>query len=156
VPTAVVPVAVLSTSLAGAAGAALAGRLDRLPTGALLGMLVAAGLALAAAALWALPAALAVLGLSYGLYVAVVVVAEARLQHRITGPHRATITSVASVGVELAGLLVFAAWALGGPVAVAGLVLAVVPVVGAALSSSPGRAAGRPRASSPPPPGTRG
>ena len=69
----------------------------------------------------------------YGLYLAVLVVAEARLQARITGPHRATITSVAGVGIELAALLVFAAWAVGGAVAVAVLVLAVVPVVRAGL-----------------------
>ena len=43
--------------------------------------------------------------------------------------HRATITSVAGLGIELASLLVFAAWALGGAAAVAVLVLAVVPVV---------------------------
>jgi hypothetical protein len=133
VPTALVPVAVLTTSLAGAAGAALAGRLDRLPTRVLLGLLGSAAVSLAAAAVWAGPASLAVLGLSYGLYLAVLVVAEARLQHRITGRHRATITSVAGVGIELAGLAVFAAWALGGPMAVAVLMLAVVPVVGAGL-----------------------
>jgi hypothetical protein len=69
----------------------------------------------------------------YGLYLAVLVVAEARLQHRITGPHRATVTSVAGLGIELASLPVFAAWALGGPVAVAGVVVAVVPVVAAGL-----------------------
>jgi hypothetical protein len=37
------------------------------------------------------------------------------------------------VGIELASLLVFAAWALAGPLAVAVLVLAVVPVVRAGL-----------------------
>ena len=50
----------------------------------------------------------------YGLYLAVLVVAEARLQDRIASAHRATITSVAGLGIELASLLVFAAWALGG------------------------------------------
>jgi hypothetical protein len=40
---------------------------------------------------------------------------------------------VAGLGIELAALPVFAAWALGGLPAVAVLVLAVVPVVGAAL-----------------------
>ena len=88
--------------------------------------------------------------------------AEARLQDRITGPHRATITSVAGLGIELAALLVFAAWAVGGPVAVAVLVLAVVPVArrGAAgpdgaqaqagePDDRPGARAGRPTASCP-------
>lgn len=133
VTTTAVPVAVLVVALAGAAGAAMGGRADRLPSGVLLLMLAVAGLLLAGAALWARPAALAAVALFYALYLAVLVVAEARLQARIAGGHRATITSVAGLGIELASLLVFAAWALGGPVAVAVLVVAVVPVVRAGL-----------------------
>jgi predicted MFS family arabinose efflux permease len=139
VPTTAVPVAVVGIALAGALGAALGGRAERLPSSALLGLLAGAGLCLAGAAVWARPAALAVAAVFYGLYLAVLVVAEARLQARITGPHRATITSVAGVGIEVAALLVFAAWAIGGPVAVAALVLAVVPVVRVGLRT---RAAG--------------
>ncbi len=100
---------------------------------ALLLALVVAGLLLAVAALWARPAALVVVAAFYALYLGVLVVAEARLQDRIASSHRATITSVAGLGVELSALLVFAAWALGGPLAVAALVLAVVPVVRAGL-----------------------
>ena len=133
VPTTAVPVAVLVIALAGAAGAALGGRADRLSSGVLLAVLAAAGLLLAGAALWARPAALAAVALFYALYLGVLVVAEARLQARIAGAHRATITSVAGLGIELASLLVFAAWALGGPLAVAVLVVAVVPVVRAGL-----------------------
>lgn len=133
VPTAAVPVAVLAIALAGAAGAALGGRAERLPSGALLTGLALVGVLLAGAALWASPAALAAVAACYALYLAVLVVSEARLQARITGPHRATITSVAGLGIELASLLVFAAWAVGGPVAVAVLVVAVVPVVRAGL-----------------------
>ena len=58
VPTAAVPVAVLVIALAGAAGAALGGRADRLRGGALLALLVVAAALLAVAALWARPAAL--------------------------------------------------------------------------------------------------
>jgi predicted MFS family arabinose efflux permease len=133
VPTSAVPVAVLVIALAGAAGAALGGRADRLPSRALLSALALAGLVLAAAALWARPAALVAVALFYALYLGVLVVAEARLQDRIASTHRATITSVAGLGIELASLLVFAAWAVGGPLAVALLVLAVVPVVRAGL-----------------------
>jgi MFS family permease len=133
VATETVPIAVLIIALAGAAGAALGGRADRLPGAGLLALLVAGAGCLAAAALWARPAALAVVAVFYALYLAVLVVAEARLQDRIASAHRATITSVAGLGVELASMLVFAAWALGGPVAVAVLVLAVVPVVRAGL-----------------------
>ncbi|TQN38139.1 putative MFS family arabinose efflux permease [Blastococcus colisei] len=129
VPTTAVPFAVLVIALAGAAGAALGGIAGRMPGGALLGLLVAAAGCLAVAAVWARPAALGAVAVFYALYLAVLVVAEARLQDGIASAHRATITSVAGLGIEVAALLVFAAWALAGPVAVAVLVLAVVPVV---------------------------
>jgi MFS family permease len=133
VPTAAVPVAVLVVALAGAVGATLGGRAERLPTRVLLAVLAVAGGSLAGAAVWARPAALVATAAFYGLYLAVLVVAEARLQERITGPYRATVTSVAALGIELASLLVFAAWAVGGAAAVAVLVLAVVPVAAAGL-----------------------
>ena len=148
VPTTAVPFAVLVIALAGAAGAALGGRADRPRGGTLLALLVVAAGCLAAAAVWARPAALVAVAVFYALYLAVLVVAEARLQDGIASTHRATITSVAGLGIEVASLLVFAAWALGGPIAVALLVLAVVPVVRAGLRtrepSAP--AAGRPKA----------
>jgi hypothetical protein len=59
-------------------------------------------------------AGLAVVAAGYALYRLVLVVAETRLQEAITGPARATVTSVAGVGVELSALLVFAAYAVGG------------------------------------------
>jgi predicted MFS family arabinose efflux permease len=133
VPTAVVPAAVLGITLAGALGAALGGRVDRLPDRALPVLLLLAGVLLGAAAVVPGPWALAVVAVSYALYLAVLVVAEARLQERIDSGRRATVTSVAGLGIELAGLLVFAAWALGGVVAVAVLVVGVVPVVAAGL-----------------------
>ena len=133
VPTTVVPFAVLAVALAGVAGAALGGRAERLPSGVLLGGLVGGGVLLLLAAVWARPAALAAVALFYALYLAVLVVAETRLQHRITGPHRATVTSVAGLGIEVAALAVFAGWALGGIGAVGVVVLAVVPVVAAGL-----------------------
>ncbi|MGY1984653.1 MFS transporter [Blastococcus sp. SYSU DS0669] len=129
VPGLAVPAAVLVVSLAGAAGAALGGRLVRPPGRVLGGLLVAAGAGLLLAAATAGPPVVVVLGLAYGVYLAVLVAAEAELQRRISGPYRATITSVAGTGVELSSLLVFAAWAGGGGRAVALLVLAVVPVV---------------------------
>ncbi|WP_029430211.1 MFS transporter [Blastococcus sp. URHD0036] len=133
VPPAAVPGTVLAVALTGALGAALAGRAARLPTATLLWLLAGSGLLLAAAAGWARPAATAALAVAYGLYLAVLVVAEARLQERITGRYRATLTSVAGLGIELGSLLVFAAWALGGAAGVAVLFLAAVPLVRRAL-----------------------
>jgi MFS family permease len=130
VPADAVPLAVLCITLAGAAGAVVGPRLHRFPAPL---VLTAAGVSLAVAAVVPGPAAIVPAAVFYGLYLAVLVVAEARLQHRITGPYRATITSVAGLGIELSSLLVFAAWARGGAVAVAVLVLAVVPVAAAGL-----------------------
>jgi len=146
VPVTAVPVAVLGIALAGAAGAALGGRAAGLPRRALSFLLAAAGLALLVSAMTPAVPALVLAAAFYGLYLAVLVAAEAELQARITGPYRATITSVAGLGIELAALLVFAAWALGGAVAVAVLVLAVVPVavVGLRVTVPGVPAAGRP------------
>ena len=129
VPDAVNPLAVLGVPVAGAAGAALGGRATSWPPRAVAAALATAGAALAAAALLAVPAGLAVVAAGYALYRLVLVVGETRLQEAITGPARATVTSVAGVGVELAALAVFAAYALGGLV----LLAAAVLVLAAAL-----------------------
>jgi predicted MFS family arabinose efflux permease len=135
VPEVAVPTVVLAISLAGAAGAALGGRAGRPAAGTLAGLLAATGVLLALVPASPPLLALALLAAAYGLYLAVLVAAEAELQRRITGPYRATITSVAGVGIELSSLLVFAAFAVGGVVAVALLVLAVVPVAAVGLRS---------------------
>ncbi len=132
----ILPLALI-VALAGAAGAALGGRAERVPAGVLLAVLMLAAGLFALAAVWAGPAAIGAVALFYGLYLAVLVVAEARLQERIDSSRRATVTSVAGLGTELAALLVFAAWALGGVVAVGVLVVAVVPVVEAGLRRRP-------------------
>ncbi|GAC1361849.1 MAG: hypothetical protein NVSMB32_01440 [Actinomycetota bacterium] len=79
-----------------------------------------------------IPAGLAGVALFYGLYLLVLVVADARLQHQIEGSARATITSVAALGTEVGGVVLFAAWALGGLrlVAVLGLAVALVLPLG--------------------------
>jgi predicted MFS family arabinose efflux permease len=133
VPAAAVPFAVLAIALAGAAGAALGGRVSSLPEPAIPVLLAVAGTCLLVAAMAPGLSALAAAAVFYALYLAVLVAAEAQLQARITGPYRATITSVAGLGIELAALLVFAAWALGSVLAVAVLVLAVVPVAALGL-----------------------
>lgn len=137
VPVPWVPLAVLGIPLAGAAGALLAARLRDTWATALL----PAGVALfVVAGWWAQPAGLALVAVFYALYRGVLVVAEARLQERIAGGTRATVTSIAGVGTELAGLVVFAAWAVAGLPAVlvlaAAVAFAVTPVL---LSRNPAR-----------------
>jgi MFS family permease len=150
VPTSLIPLAMLATTLAGAAGAALGGAGSRLRPPALAAVLVAAVVALGAAGLVRQPVSLAALALFYGLYRLVLVVADARLQERIDGPARATVTSVAGLGTELAALGLLTAWALGGLQAVAALTL----LVAAALTRL-GEAGSRREDLAPPAGGTR-
>jgi hypothetical protein len=119
VPTGVIPLAVLGIPLAGAAGAAVAGRLTRMRHDVVLG---GAAVLLAAAALLHVAAGIAVVAVSYALYRAVLVVVDTRCQERITGTARATVTSVAAVGEELACFLVYGAWAVGQALGVAVLI----------------------------------
>lgn len=135
VRVAAVPLTILVIPLTGAVGAALGGRAAMLRDGTVVALFLLAVGSLGAAALWARPAAVAAVALFYGLYRAVLVVAEARLQHAIAGPHRATVTSVAALGSELATLLVYGAWTVGTTAALAVLALAVVPVLALGLRS---------------------
>lgn len=124
VATAVVPLAVLAIPLTGAAGAAVGGRAAwrRRPwvPAVLLGT---SGLVLGAAGLWRQPAGLAGLACYYGMYRWVLVVINARLQQAIDGPSRATVTSVAALGTQIATFGLYAAWVLGQVVAIAALAL---------------------------------
>ena len=137
VPVAVNPLAVLGIPLAGAAGAALGGRATRWGPRTLTLVLAGAGVGLALAAVLAVPSGLAVVGAGYALYRLVLVVAEARLQAAIEGPARATVTSVSGVGVELAALVVFAGYALGGLGAVAVLTLLLAAALPRLVRVSP-------------------
>jgi MFS family permease len=112
-PTAVVPLAGLPIALAGVAGAALGGRANRLRPWALGLVLGAAMVVFGAAGSAGHPAGLVGVAVFYGVYRAVLVVVDARLQARITGSARATVTSVAGLGTELATFALYAAWALG-------------------------------------------
>lgn len=129
IPVEAVPLAMLPITVVGAAGAALGGAAYRLPRWGLAAVLGAAVLALGASVLVLHPAAIVAIALFYGLYRMVLVVVDARLQDRIDGSARATVTSVAGLGVEIVGLGVFAAWAAGGGLLVAGLWLAVALVL---------------------------
>lgn len=120
VPAVWAPLATLAIPLVGAAGAALGG--TRLPPGPLLG---AAAVLLGVAGLVGHPAGLVAVALFYGAYQLVLVVAETRLQERITGDARATVTSVAGLGSEVLSMGVYLAWAVGGAVAVSAVVLAL-------------------------------
>lgn len=137
VPTTAVPLAVVAVPLTGAAGASLGGAAVRLRAGALAAMLSAAALLLAAAAWMARPAGLLAVAACYGLGQLVQVVVGARLQQRIPSSQRATVTSVAGLGSEIAAFAVHAAWAVGQAPAIAALV-GLVAILLPALLRPPG------------------
>jgi MFS family permease len=114
VPVELVPVAMLVITVAGAAGAACSGVANRLRPWALGLVLGAALLLFGASGMLGYPAGLVVVSAFYGLYRVVLVVVDARLQDRIEGSARATVTSVAGFGVETVGLAFFGVWAAGG------------------------------------------
>lgn len=126
VPVDLVPPAMLAISLAGALGAASAGIAERLPPAAHAVGFAAVLALLGAAVVLDGPVGLLAVSVAYGLYRVVLVVVDARLQAAITGPSRATVTSVAGLGTEVGGIALFAVWALGGLLAV---VLVWVPAV---------------------------
>ncbi|HVF14429.1 MAG TPA: MFS transporter [Acidimicrobiales bacterium] len=126
VPTSVVPLAVLGIPLVGAAGAAFGGVASRVRPRTLAVLLGVAVSVFGAATLLRRPLGVAGIAVAYGLYQLVLVVTDARLQQRIEGPGRATVTSVASLGVEVTAVFLFGAWALGQPLLVAAVAVAMV------------------------------
>lgn len=129
VPVALVPLADLPIVLGGMVGAALAGRAAGLSTGGLAALLAASMLLFAGAGLVGQPAAIVGVALFYGGYRAVLAVTDARLQDRIDSASRATVTSVAGMGADVATIGLYALWALGGITAVAALGLALAALL---------------------------
>jgi hypothetical protein len=82
--------------------------------------------------LWAVAA---LIGVGYGVLDNAMVVAEARLQAVISGPARATVTSVSAISMEVVALSVYGFMALGTTWWSTATVLALwgVPVLGIAL-----------------------
>ena len=125
IATSAIPLAVLGVPLVGAAGAALGGAASGLRPRTL-AILLAAGVAVfGGACLLKLPVGVAGIALAYGTYQLVLVVVDTRLQRGIEGQARATVTSVASLGIGLSAIVFYSAWALGMPVLVGVLALAV-------------------------------
>lgn len=125
VSTALTPLAVLGIPVVGALGAAAGGPARRLPAAALAVLLALGTAALAAGDLLHAPVGLVGVTAFYGLYRLVLVVADTRLQERIEGSARATVTSVAALGTDLLSFGIYAAWVLGEVALVAGLLAAL-------------------------------
>ncbi|MFC0624862.1 MFS transporter [Kribbella deserti] len=129
--TTIVPILIAITVAAQAIGSALAGPANRLRSGPIaLGLAMAAGL-IAIGSLSGSTAGFVPIALGYGGMQLVIVVADARLQDAITGPARATVTSVSGLFSEVFAVGIYAGFALGGlwfgmPVLVAALTVPVV------------------------------
>ncbi|MFG1697345.1 MFS transporter [Nonomuraea sp. NPDC049309] len=110
VPKAAVPLLVLLVTLGVAAGGMLAGPAERLPPrayGLLLGL---AALALVAGALSRHVVGFVLVALAFGAFQLAGVLADVRLQNRISGPARATVTSVAGLGTNVVTLGTYGAY----------------------------------------------
>ncbi|WDF36666.1 MFS transporter [Streptomyces sp. T12] len=125
------------------AGSLLAGPAERLGTRGLAALLAGAALALAVGAAAGTTAGIALIGLAFGGFQLAEVLADVRLQHRIEESRRATLTSVASLGTELATVATFGVYALLGTRAAHSTVFAVlaVPYLVTALALARTRAA---------------
>nr|WP_255411516.1 MFS transporter [Georgenia sp. SYP-B2076] len=135
-PVAGIPVALMAIPVAGAAGAALGGaaRLRRpLLLATLLGI---AALVLGVAGSTPHVAGLVGVAAFYGVYRMVLVAVDARLQERIPSALRATVTSVAGLGSEVATFAVYGAWAAGRLTAAAALVAALAVALPVLLRGS--------------------
>lgn len=143
VAEATVPYLILLIWAGVTAGSLLAGPAERLGTRGLAALLAGAALALAVGALAGTVAGIALVGLAFGGFQLAEVLADVRLQHRIAESRRATLTSVASLGTELATVATFGLYALLGTGAAHRTVFAVlaVPYLVAALALARARAA---------------
>ncbi|MDL5200369.1 MFS transporter [Streptomyces sp. ALI-76-A] len=128
VPDEAVPWLLLLIWTGATAGSLLAGRAERLGSGGLARLLAGAALALAVGSGARTPAALVLVALAFGAFQLATVLADVRLQHRIEDTGRATLTSVASLGTELATVAVYAGYATAAGVASHGTVFALFAV----------------------------
>ncbi|MFD3333123.1 MFS transporter [Streptomyces sp. NPDC058700] len=111
-----------------AVGSLLTGVGERLSATGLALVLAGSAFALGAGSLMGTPAGIGLVAVAFGGFQLVNVLADARLQNRIEGARRATLTSVASMGTELASVGVFAAYALVGASHGHGITFAVFAV----------------------------
>lgn len=117
------------------AGAAVAGRLAAARERTLAVVVTGAASALAAGSLLPVLPGFAVVAVGFGALQAMLVVVDTRVQDAVTGPARATVTSVAGFGSEAVAIALMAAIGLGSlavalPVLIA---LAMTPMLGVAV-----------------------
>ena len=138
VATADIPLLIAITVAGQAIGTALVGRTARLPARVVGALLAAGALLVSLGALVTPYAGFVGIGIGYGMLNNAMLVGETRLQDTITGPARATVTSVLGLLEEVVALLVYAAFVLGSRVlgfpALVALLAVPVLVVAAAVA----------------------
>jgi len=143
-----VPLLVLLPTLGTVVGALAAARYAATHRNGLALVIGVGAVALGAGSVVAHPAGFLLIAIGYGLIELALVVAEVRLQDRIDGPARATVTSVAGFGADVVAVLMYISYGLGSAVLDPAATLAVLalPPLGIAVvlaASGPRR---RPRA----------
>ncbi|MGW2289161.1 MFS transporter [Streptomyces phaeochromogenes] len=109
-------------------GGLLAGAGRRLGTGGFAGLLAVSAVALAAGAWMRTPAGIGLVALAFCGFQLASVLADARLQDRIGGTGRATLTSVAGVGTDLTTIAVYGAYGVIGSATTHGAAFALFAV----------------------------
>ncbi|MBM7080648.1 MFS transporter [Micromonospora humida] len=107
-----VPLLLLPVWLGMTVGGLLAPAAERLTDRGYAALLTLAAVALAAGAAVRHPGGFLLLGVAFCALQLATVLADARLQDRITGPGRATVTSVAGMGTDLAMVVAYAGYPL--------------------------------------------
>ncbi|MCY9783711.1 MFS transporter [Nocardiopsis sp. EMB25] len=110
-PVEAVPFVVLVAWTGASVGGLAAGPAARLPARALPFLLGAGGVAIGAGALLGGPLGWALIGVGFGACQSMDVLVDARLQDSITGPSRATVTSLAGLGTDALTLTSYAVYA---------------------------------------------
>lgn len=123
-----VPYLLLVIWVGPAIGSLLTGVGERLGMSGLGLVLAGSAFALAVGSLMGTPVGIGLVAVAFGGFQLVNVLADARLQDRIEAARRATLTSVASMGTELATVGVFAAYAMVGASYAHGVVFALFAV----------------------------
>ncbi|MCF6469265.1 MFS transporter [Nonomuraea sp. MG754425] len=143
VAKATIPLLILLVWVGATAGGLLAGAAERLPArgyGLLLGL---AALLMGAGALSGHPAGFVAIALAVGAFQLAQVLADVRLQERISGPARATATSVAGLGTNVVTLGVYAAYGAASPYVSHGVAFALLTLPYLAVAVLTARQAGR-------------
>ncbi len=111
--TSAIPLLIAGTVAAQAIGGALAGPAYKLPAATFAVGLAATAVLIAAGSLSRSVWGFLPIAVGYGLMQLVIVVSESRLQDAITGPARATVTSVSGLFAEVFAVAVYAGFAVG-------------------------------------------